>query len=775
MPSRPTKGFKSREVLVAVGPGSTIKGIPEDVRNYINIVGNSANVKFDTLSRKKIPAEIYDNEELTPKTEVLAMPHNMIKKVPGGIGHLTKLRKLDLKGNDIAKIPRTVGKLKELNELDISRNAIKAVPPTIAKATKLEKMILRNNHLRKLPPKIGQVGRQLELLDVSNNALKKLPKSVYTLRGTVDCTNNRIESLPNVTSTKKTKPTVECLILRNNAIVELPESFEKLSYLLHLDLTANQISQLPLTIINLPYLSELLLADNAIWDLPEDFGRLRYSLKRLCVAGNKIEKLPDSIGTLVLCEEMDFSRNQIFELPVTMKGCVRLSRLNVSQNIIEYCDVLSDMKMLEFVDISSNRIGNFPDMIQDELTNLNLSRNRLTSLPLSVGDMIRLKKLNLSHNQLEEFPPMLGHGQLLSNLDVSFNMIEGDIQFDFQNIRMLDELNLSNNRITSLNSTIGKMEYLRMLDVSVNQLTTLFPLSKTLLTFNGSNNPWRLTHPQNQTQSNTFILPIIQSLEQLASLNMANVGLEAIDEHLAALLDLKYINFRENSLEEIPDSVLNKWRYVRFLDLSHNKINSLPKQIRSMQHLGELDLSFNLFEEFDPNFLQLRGLRKFRFSNNSLSKTPDNFGDMVSLRTLDLSNNQLTEFPSKNIDVLSSLKELDVSDNQIEQFPEQFEFLHLENVNMANNNIIELPSTIRNMKTIQRLNLSNNKLELIPDVIEKMSSLRHLDVQGNYLRFFPKCFASGMSNVEIFKDGQRSKRTGTVREEMPTEDTVAAE
>ena len=141
-------------------------------------------------------------------------------------------------------------------------------------------------------------------------------------------------------------------------------SFEKLSYLLHLDLTANQISQLPLTIINLPYLSELLLSDNAIWDLPEDIGRLRYSLKRLNVAGNKIEKLPDSIGTLVLCEEMDFSRNQIFELPVTMKGCIRLSRLNVSQNIIEYCDVLSDLKMLEYVDISSNRIGNFPDMIQ---------------------------------------------------------------------------------------------------------------------------------------------------------------------------------------------------------------------------------------------------------------------------------------------------------------------------------------------------------------------------------------------------------------------------
>ena len=58
---------------------------------------------------------------------------------------------------------------------------------------------------------------------------------------------------------------------------------------------------------------------------------------------------------------MDFSRNQIFELPVSLKGCIRLQKLNVAQNIIEYCDVIMDTKSLEFVDFSSNRIANFPE------------------------------------------------------------------------------------------------------------------------------------------------------------------------------------------------------------------------------------------------------------------------------------------------------------------------------------------------------------------------------------------------------------------------------
>ena len=136
----------------------------------------------------------------------------------------------------------------------------------------------------------------------------------------------------------------------------------------------------------------------------------------------------------------------------------------------------------------------------DEMTSLNLSRNRLVSVPESIGKMGRLKNLNLSHNQLETFPTMLGEEQLLSILDLSFNMIEGDVKFDFQNIRMLDVLNLSNNRITALNATLGKIEYLQTLDLSTNQLTTLHPLSPTIQSFNGSSNPWRLDHPQYASQ-----------------------------------------------------------------------------------------------------------------------------------------------------------------------------------------------------------------------------------------------------------------------------------
>ena len=91
---------------------------------------------------------------------------------------------------------------------------------------------------------------------------------------------------------------------------EIPESFEKLMYLLKFDVSGNQITQLPHTFINLPYLAELNISGNELWELPEDFGRLAYSLVNLNVSNNKLDKLPVSIGTLTRCKSMDFSNNK---------------------------------------------------------------------------------------------------------------------------------------------------------------------------------------------------------------------------------------------------------------------------------------------------------------------------------------------------------------------------------------------------------------------------------------------------------------------------------
>ncbi len=347
------------------------------------------------------------------------------------------------------------------SKFDMSKNKIKSVPRSISKANKLETVNLNNNDLRKLPPKVGQIGRQLKILNVSGNSLKKLPKSVYVLRGAVNASDNKISSLPGVTSTKKTKPTIEALFLANNDIEEIPESFSKLMYLLQLDLANNKVASLPSTIGNINYLTSLDLRNNEVFELPEDFGRLKFSLQYLNLSGNKLESLPNSLGTLSHIEELNLSKNQIATIPETIFGCKRLIKFDISQNLLISCDNLSGLASLEIANLSSNRIAEIAELKLDSIAQIDLSKNELSSIPANFGTLGRLKKLNLSNNQIIEFPEFLGKENLLESLDLSSNKIEGAVKFDFQKIRMLDELTLADNQITALNGSINKLEYIR--------------------------------------------------------------------------------------------------------------------------------------------------------------------------------------------------------------------------------------------------------------------------------------------------------------------------
>ena len=58
---------------------------------------------------------------------------------------------------------------------------------------------------------------------------------------------------------------------------------------------------------------------------------------------------------------------------------------------------------------------------------------------------------------------------------------------------------------------------------------------------------------------------------------MADVKMEEIDEFIGSLLNLQHIDLSKNMLDEIPGEVMNKWRYLRSLHLSHNNLSALPK------------------------------------------------------------------------------------------------------------------------------------------------------------------------------------------------------
>uniref|UniRef100_A0A0D9XKA0 Ubiquitin-like domain-containing protein n=1 Tax=Leersia perrieri TaxID=77586 RepID=A0A0D9XKA0_9ORYZ len=150
------------------------------------------------------------------------------------------------------------------------------------------------------------------------------------------------------------------------------------------------------------------------------------------------------------------SNSRLKAVPEEVWGCGSSIRiLDVSDNCIEAIpQEISALKSLQKLILTANDIADgsisWEGLIcVQTLTILSLSRNRLVTLPSSLGSMTHLRELRIANNSLENLPVEIG---LLKNLEF---------------------LIASNNRITSLPSSIGDCESLKEVDLSSNLLAEL--------------------------------------------------------------------------------------------------------------------------------------------------------------------------------------------------------------------------------------------------------------------------------------------------------------
>lgn len=103
------------------------------------------------------------------------------------------------------------------------------------------------------------------------------------------------------------------------------------------------------------------------------------------------------------------------------------------------------------------------------LTELDLSSNRLTVFPEWISRYPTLKKLNLSFNKLENFPIAICQCITLENLDISNNQIK-ELPKEILQLSHLTELNLRMNKITAIPDWIRRSTKLKVLNLSYNEL-----------------------------------------------------------------------------------------------------------------------------------------------------------------------------------------------------------------------------------------------------------------------------------------------------------------
>ena len=112
------------------------------------------------------------------------------------------------------------------------------------------------------------------------------------------------------------------LILKYNDFrrgIEISFSQRKFENMHYLDISHNQISNLPNELTDLILLKDLIIEHNELSDLPDNLGNLRH-LARLYLNNNKLSILPTSIASCKKLIEIRLQSNQLKELPFDMFG-----------------------------------------------------------------------------------------------------------------------------------------------------------------------------------------------------------------------------------------------------------------------------------------------------------------------------------------------------------------------------------------------------------------------------------------------------------------------
>ena len=150
-------------------------------------------------------------------------------------------------------------------------------------------------------------------------------------------------------------------------------------------------------------------------------------ITHLNLSNNQLTQLPDSLSNLVNLQHLNLSRNKLTQLPDFFGNLVNLEWLDLSNNqLTQFSGPIGNLVNLEWLDLDRNELTQLPDSFGN-LVNLQmlwLSNNQLTSLPDSFNKLVNVYKLCLNYNKLTQLP----HG--MSNLNLKFLYLSRN-QFSF--------------------------------------------------------------------------------------------------------------------------------------------------------------------------------------------------------------------------------------------------------------------------------------------------------------------------------------------------------
>uniref|UniRef100_A0A023GK05 Putative leucine-rich repeat lrr protein n=1 Tax=Amblyomma triste TaxID=251400 RepID=A0A023GK05_AMBTT len=187
-----------------------------------------------------------------------------------------------------------------------------------------------------------------------------------------------------------------------------------------------------------------------------------------------------------------------------------------------------------------------------------------------------------------------------------------------------------------------------------------------------------------------------------------------------------------SNLKEFPKELCVIEGVLRTLDLSGNKLTSLPASISRFELLKHLTVANNRIAFLPDSLCKLMKLETLNLASNNLTRLPDTLCQLSNLRNVNLSDNRISTFPQcfcglKHLDVL------DLSRNRISEVPDYVGELHATELNLNQNQISMVSESLANCPRLKVLRLEENCLQInsIPAQLLRHSNVSLLAVEGN--------------------------------------------
>jgi Leucine-rich repeat (LRR) protein len=484
-----------------------------------------------------------------------------IKEIPEGIGLMTWLEELNLKGNKIEKLPESFFDLKKLKKLNLYGNKISELPNLFSSFNELTELNLGNIEFSVIPESIFSL-KNLLYLELSSNR-------------TVSVLSPLIANLTQL----------EELYLESNTLTEIPKELGDLKKLKKLALNRNELTSFPDAILNLSELEEIHIGSQKITDLPKNLSGL-HKLKYLDFEEAELQLIPDSIGELKNLVSLNLKQNKITSISDSIKNCSQLTTINLQQN-----------QLLEKL---PDEIGNLTNL---ESLNLHYC-STLKSLPKSLSKLSKLKILDLSYTLIQELPLEIFELKSLVELKL-FQLPISTLSPEIKNLENLEYLDLRLTKITELPTEIGELKKLIKLDgCNLNKplpdsFCNLIKLKELYVNFENvekslPENFGNLESLENfDPGSNLSYLPTsFGKLNNLKSLTLRNTKFTEFPLVLTELQSLGNLDLWDNNFSDVPIE-LTKLKSLYLLRFDNNPLsssNSIQRKCKAL--LPSVEFSF---------------------------------------------------------------------------------------------------------------------------------------------------------------------------------------